>query len=59
LHRVAAALESSGVDVQWARAATLGSSVVDSFCLVGGGENGRLRPDQRQRVERAVLTAAG
>ena len=59
LHRVAAALESSGVDVQWARAATLGSSVVDSFCLVGGGKDGQLRPDQRQRVERAVLTAAG
>ena len=59
LHRVAAALENSGVDVQWARVATLGSSVVDSFCLVGGGEKGQLRPDQRQRVERAVLTAAG
>jgi [protein-PII] uridylyltransferase len=59
LHRVAAALEGVGVDVQWARVATLGSSVVDSFCLVGGGENGTLRPDQRQRVERAVLTAAG
>ncbi len=59
LHRVAAALEGSGVDVQWARVATLGSSVVDSFCLLGGGENGQLRPDQRQRVERAVLTAAG
>jgi [protein-PII] uridylyltransferase len=52
-------LESSGVEVQWARVATLGSSVVDSFSLVGGSENEQLRPDQRARVEHAVLTAAG
>jgi [protein-PII] uridylyltransferase len=33
LYRVAAALESEGVDVRWARVSTLGSSVVDAFCL--------------------------
>ncbi|HJT03222.1 MAG TPA: [protein-PII] uridylyltransferase, partial [Pseudonocardiaceae bacterium] len=70
LHRVAAALESNAVIVRWARVATLGSSVVDSFCLtvpaadgVGPGENvsdGRaaLPPEVRARVERAVLSAA-
>ncbi|MDQ3886102.1 MAG: hypothetical protein M3308_03590 [Actinomycetota bacterium] len=58
LYRVATALEGSGVEVQWARVVPFGSSVVDSFCLAGGGENGQLRPDQRQRIERAVLTAA-
>jgi len=59
LHRVAAALEGCGVDVGWARVATLGSSVVDSFCLVGAGEGGAVSPEQRRRVERAVLTATG
>lgn len=59
LHRVAAALEGCGADVGWARVATLGSSVVDSFCLVGAGEDGAMAPEQRRRVERAVLTAAG
>jgi [protein-PII] uridylyltransferase len=70
LYRVAAALESNAVPVRWARVATLGSSVVDSFCLtvpaVGGvraGENvsdGRalLPSEVRDRVERAVLSAA-
>ncbi|WP_308283404.1 [protein-PII] uridylyltransferase [Pseudonocardia nigra] len=59
LHRVAAALEASGVTVRWARVATLGASVVDAFCLAhpdGGG--GPDRAD-RQRIEAAVLTAAG
>jgi [protein-PII] uridylyltransferase len=70
LYRVAAALESSAVIVRWARVATLGSSVVDSFCLttpsadgVSPGEStsdGRavLPPEARGRVERAVLSAA-
>jgi [protein-PII] uridylyltransferase len=71
LYRVAAALESSAVIVRWARVATLGSSVVDSFCLtipaaadgVRAGESvsdGRvaLPPEVRDRVERAVLSAA-
>jgi [protein-PII] uridylyltransferase len=70
LYRVAAALESSSVIVRWARVATLGSSVVDSFCLTASaagsvftGESashGRtvVPPELRARVERAVLSAA-
>jgi [protein-PII] uridylyltransferase len=70
LYRVAAALDRNGVVVRWARVATLGSSVVDSFCLiapaadhVSGGESpsdggAALPPEARQRVERAVLSAA-
>jgi [protein-PII] uridylyltransferase len=70
LFRVAAALESSAVIVRWARVATLGSSVVDSFCLTASasgavftGEStsyGRtvVPPELRARVERAVLSAA-
>jgi [protein-PII] uridylyltransferase len=49
LHRVAAALEECGVDVQWARASTLGASVVDAFGLAGDID--------RKRVQKAVLTA--
>jgi len=56
LHRVAAALEDCGADVGWARVATLGSSVVDSFCL--RGTEGRLTGEHRRRIERAVLAAA-
>lgn len=71
LHRVAAALESNAVLVRWARVATLGSSVVDSFCLTApaaidgvcagessADEHGALPPELRERVERAVLNAA-
>jgi [protein-PII] uridylyltransferase len=57
LHRVAAALEGCAADVRWARVATLGSSVVDSFCL-DAGEDGVLQPTDRRRIEQAVLTAA-
>ncbi|MGH3755970.1 MAG: [protein-PII] uridylyltransferase, partial [Pseudonocardiaceae bacterium] len=57
LYRVAAALESSAVTVRWARIATLGSSVVDSFCLTGTGGCGALPPEARERLERAVLCA--
>ncbi|MDQ2586269.1 [protein-PII] uridylyltransferase [Saccharothrix yanglingensis] len=56
LHRVADALERSGVDVAWARVSTMGSTVVDSFALtVPGG----LDAAARRAVERAVLLAAG
>lgn len=70
LYRVATALESNAVIVRWARVATLGSSVVDSFCLtvpaadgVSPGESASdsqaaLPPEVRARVERAVLSAA-
>jgi [protein-PII] uridylyltransferase len=58
LYRVAAALESSAVTVRWARIGTLGSSVVDSFCLTGSGEQGGLPPEVRELVEQAVRSAA-
>jgi [protein-PII] uridylyltransferase len=69
LHRIAAALESSAVVVRWARIATLGTSVVDSFCLTtpdvdgvsaaqGDSEGHAVLPGEvRERVERAVLDA--
>jgi [protein-PII] uridylyltransferase len=70
LHRVAAALESNAVVVRWARIATLGNSVVDSFCLTApedqsipsaqGSSDGHavLPPETRELLERAVLSAA-
>jgi [protein-PII] uridylyltransferase len=54
LHRIAAALEACGADLRWARVSTLGASVVDSFCLAGGAPR-----EERERIERAVLSAAG
>ncbi|OHU31646.1 [protein-PII] uridylyltransferase [Mycobacteroides franklinii] len=38
LARIAATLERHGVDIAWARVNTLGSSVVDTFCLSTGPE---------------------
>ncbi|MGH4006955.1 MAG: HD domain-containing protein, partial [Pseudonocardiaceae bacterium] len=58
LYRVAAALESSAVTVRWARVVTLGSSVVDSFCITGSDGHSALSPEERELVERAVLNAA-
>jgi [protein-PII] uridylyltransferase len=64
LHRVAAAVESNSVTIRWARAVTMGGSAVDSFCLtVPGGHSApdghaALRPEARERIERAVLRAA-
>ncbi|MGI5128969.1 [protein-PII] uridylyltransferase [Pseudonocardia sp. CA-107938] len=52
LHRIAAALEKSGVELRWARVATLGASVVDSFCLEAAPDGDRVR------IEEAVLAAA-
>jgi len=59
LHRIAAALETCAVDIRWARASTLGSSVVDSFCLAGPGVGGALSEADRRRIEKAVLDAVG
>jgi [protein-PII] uridylyltransferase len=58
LYRVAAALQRSAVTVRWARVVTLGSSVVDSFCITGSDGHGALSPKARESVERAVLSAA-
>ena len=71
LHRVAAALEGCGAEVGWARVATLGASVVDSFGLrVGPGPDAGSGPDtadadpdlpsaaRRREIEQAVLGAA-
>lgn len=52
LHRVARVLEDCGVDIRWARVATLGRSVVDSFCVSGPG--GTLDHTTRTRIEQAV-----
>jgi [protein-PII] uridylyltransferase len=57
LHRVAAALEACNAQIQWARVATLGSSVVDSFgirCRLEGGPTAA----RRREMETAVLAAA-
>lgn len=63
LYRVASALERSAVSVRWARVATLGSSVVDAFCLTSAGGSrcatqAALPLGVREKVERAVLCAA-
>ncbi|WP_218592808.1 [protein-PII] uridylyltransferase [Pseudonocardia oceani] len=59
LHRVAAALEGCDAELRWARVSTLGSSVVDSFCLAGPDGDGAIRTADRRRIEEAVLAAAG
>jgi [protein-PII] uridylyltransferase len=59
LYRVATAMESQGVTIRWARVVTLGSSVVDSFCLTGADGYSALTAALRARVESAVLRSAG
>jgi [protein-PII] uridylyltransferase len=56
LYRVAGALQSCDAEVRWAKVATLGGAVVDSFAVAPRG--GRLDQAWRQRVEQAVLTAS-
>ena len=59
LHRVASALEERGVDVRWARVATLGASVVDAFGLASPTEPDDVPSAARRReIEGAVLAAA-
>lgn len=57
LYRVASSLESCAVEIRWARLATWGASVVDSFCLTRPA-GGRVRREERQQVEHALLAAA-
>ncbi|WP_026360984.1 [protein-PII] uridylyltransferase [Amycolatopsis nigrescens] len=56
LYRVAGALQGCAAEVRWAKVATLGGAVVDSFAIAP--RDGRLDPAWRRQVERAVLTAA-
>jgi [protein-PII] uridylyltransferase len=59
LHRVAAALEGCGGHIRWARVATLGSAVVDSFGLACPLDGDATPPAAgRREIERAVLAAA-
>ncbi|HZZ50192.1 MAG TPA: [protein-PII] uridylyltransferase [Pseudonocardia sp.] len=58
LYRVASALAECGATIRWAKVATLGSSVVDSFCLDAPNGPADLTKAMRQKLEQAVLKAA-
>ena len=51
LTRVTAVIEQHGADVRWAKVATLGSTVVDTFCLALPSDT----PEQRTALADAVL----
>lgn len=55
LYRVAAALEGFNPDILWAKVSTLGTSVVDSFCLAT--PTGTLDAPTRRHIEQAIRTA--
>ncbi|WP_068065745.1 [protein-PII] uridylyltransferase [Nocardia xishanensis] len=52
LSRLAAAFAACGANVRWAKVVTMGSAVVDAFCLELGGEDAAQR---RDAIEKAVL----
>lgn len=52
LSRLAAELEGCGADVRWAKVVTMGSAVVDTFCLDLGSADS---PDRRADIEKAIL----
>lgn len=56
LFRVAGALRRCDAEVRWAKVATLGGAVVDSFAVTP--RSGRIEPGWRREVEQAVLAAA-
>jgi [protein-PII] uridylyltransferase len=56
LYRVAGALTAAEAEVRWAKVATLGSAVVDSFAV--SPRSGPVDQAWRRRVEQAVLMAA-
>ncbi|TDP97390.1 [protein-PII] uridylyltransferase [Labedaea rhizosphaerae] len=58
LHSIATALERCDVDLWWARAATMGGTAIDSFCLGDEPRSGAADPDRRAAIEAAVLAAA-
>lgn len=51
LSRVSDVFERAGVTVRWAKVATLGNTVVDTFCLLIGDDT----PDRRTELADAVL----
>ncbi|WP_158888955.1 [protein-PII] uridylyltransferase [Amycolatopsis anabasis] len=56
LYRVSAALQRGGAEVRWAKVATLGGAVVDSFAIAP--VHGRIDQPWRDGIEEAVLAAA-
>ncbi|MFD0364512.1 [protein-PII] uridylyltransferase [Nocardia sp. GCM10030253] len=52
LSRLAAALSGCGAEVRWAKVVTMGSAVVDAFCLDLGAEDG---PGRREAIEKAIM----
>ncbi|MBF6173802.1 [protein-PII] uridylyltransferase [Nocardia blacklockiae] len=52
LSRLAAALAAAGVGVRWAKVVTMGSAVVDAFCLDLGETD---TPQRRAAIEAAML----
>lgn len=52
LCRLSAVLSAAGVDVRWAKVVTMGSFVVDVFCVEMGADAG---PQRRSAVETAIL----
>jgi [protein-PII] uridylyltransferase len=56
LYRVAGALQRASAEVRWAKVATLGGAVVDSFAIAP--RDGRLDQAWRNQIEQAVLSAA-
>ncbi|MEV0245952.1 [protein-PII] uridylyltransferase [Nocardia sp. NPDC050712] len=52
LTRLAAAFSACAANVRWAKVVTMGSSVVDAFCLDLGADDG---PARREAIEKAVM----
>jgi [protein-PII] uridylyltransferase len=52
LSRLAAALSGCGAEVRWAKVVTMGSAVVDAFCLDLGTDDG---PVRREAIEKAIM----
>ncbi|MEV6429580.1 [protein-PII] uridylyltransferase [Nocardia sp. NPDC051463] len=52
LSRLAAALSGCGAEVRWAKVVTMGSAVVDAFCLDLGPDDG---PGRREAMEKAIM----
>ncbi len=57
LHRITGALAAAGLDVRTAHISTLGADVVDAFYVVGPDGGKVTDPEQRTRVEQALLSA--